>query len=115
MEANSTRAIGALLFMTGAMWSIDIFSAVNSSPWTAESFGGDPEKEKSARQYVALAIVMGEGFGAASSVIAGNWWPFVGVTVINMVMWFIYARALRRAKDSGSKDWNDGGGTDYAI
>ena len=52
-------ATGALLLITayGQIW--EIISALNSSPWTAENFGADAGKAKSAREYLAHSTISG--------------------------------------------------------
>lgn len=103
---GTNRAIGAVLFLTASNTAIDVFSALNSSPWTAEAFGGDPKKAASCREYVIHAMAMSTGLCAGSSVIAKSWWPIIGATVLNGYMWWIYERALHRAGAANSTGWD---------
>jgi hypothetical protein len=101
------HAAGVGLFMVAAAESFNIFSAVNSSPWTAENFGADEEKARSCNQYVAISVVANEGLGIGASLLAGNWWPLVGVTIVSAFMWWLYKRALARGMARGSTGWTN--------
>lgn len=101
----SARAVGALLFMTSAMTTLDAYSTLNSSPWTAENFGADPDKAKSCREYVRHSIVFSSGYALLSSIIAGSWWPIIGSAGSNGYLFWLYERALRRGKVAGTSGW----------
>lgn len=106
--ANDKRALAAGLFMGGTYISLDAMSTLNSSPWTAESFGGDPEKERSLREYVAHAIGLSFTMSVLSGTIAGKglWWaPILGTIIVNVYLFFLYRRAVNRARERGSTDW----------
>jgi hypothetical protein len=103
--AASARAVGALLFMTSAMTTLDAYSTLNSSPWTAENFGADPEKAKSCKEYLAHSVVFSSAYALASAVIAGNWWPIVGSVGSNSYLVWLYHRALKRGAVAGSSGW----------
>ena len=100
------RAMGAILFISASTNAFDIYSALNSSPWTAESFGGDPDKAKACREYVyhSLAVTAFYSFGAAA--IARSWWPIAGWLIASAYMFFLYERALARAENRGSTSWS---------
>lgn len=83
-----------------------IYSTLNSSPWTAESFGGDPEKAKSCLYYSKLATLTNLGLGLFTSLIAKSLWPFAGFAVVSVEMHYLYKRAVSRAQESGSSAWN---------
>lgn len=98
--------LAAVLFMTSAMQTLDAYSTLNSSPWTAENFGGDPEKAKSCKEYVGHAIVTSIGFAAFGSIIAGNFWPLLGSALANGYLIWLYMRALDRGENKHkSKGW----------
>lgn len=82
------------------MYGADIYSAIMSSPWAAEAWGDDPERAESAQFYIRNGFVMGESFGLASSIVAGNWMPLIGVTTANVYMYWLYRRALRKAQST---------------
>lgn len=104
-KGASARAVGALLFMTSAMTTLDAYSTLNSSPWTAENFGADPDKAASCREYVRHAIVFSSGYAILSGAIAGSWWPIIGSAGSNAYLLWLYERALRRGQVSGSDGW----------
>jgi|SRR5215469_16370069 len=103
---GAKRGIAAVLFLQGIMAGYDVFSAVNSSPWTAQSFGGDPEKEASLREYVNHGLAITLGTTAASAIIAGSAWPFLGGVLASIYMYWLYMRAIQRSKESNSKGWD---------
>lgn len=98
--------VAAVLFMQAAMVSMDTMSALNSSPWTSENFGADPEKAKTSREYVSHSLIVSGGFCLASAVIARSWWPIIGAVATNGYLWWIYDRALKRGAATGSSDWS---------
>ena len=101
----SARSVAALLFMTSAMTTLDAYSTLNSSPWTSENFGADPEKAASCREYVRHAVVFSSVYAVASAAIAENWWPVVGSAASNVYLIWLYERALRRGASAGSNGW----------
>jgi hypothetical protein len=105
----SRDVAGALLFMGAATTALDAYSALNSSPWTAESFGGDPAKAASCKEYVLHAAGVTMAYGIAAGAIAKSWWPIIGALIANAYMYWLYSRALSRAVSSGSKSWGDDG------
>lgn len=105
-EGNaSARAVSALLFMTSAMTTLDAYSTLNSSPWTSENFGADPEKAKSCREYVRHAVVVSVGYSVVAGAIAESWWPVIGSVVSNAYLVWLYERALKRGATTGSGGW----------
>ena len=106
MGGMNSRALGAILFMGAGNAAMQAFGTLNSSPWTAESFGGDSEKSKACKEYVWHTIGVGTAYGVASAVIAHSLWPIIGVVVINVYLYYLYHRAIRRAEERGSTDWD---------
>lgn len=104
---GSKDALAAILFLAGSTNALDAFSTLNSSPWTAESFGGDPEKAKSCREYMYHAIAITTAYGIAASVIADSPYPFIGTVLINGYLYWLYDRALKRAVSRGSTSWTN--------
>jgi hypothetical protein len=103
---GTRRGIAAILFLQGVTAGYDVFSAVNSSPWTAESFGGDPEKEASLREYINHGLTITLATATASSFIAGSPWPFFGAMAACAYMYWLYMRAIGRAKERGNAGWD---------
>lgn len=102
---GSGNAIAALLFIAASTNAMDVYSALNSSPWTAESFGGDPGKARSCREYVWMSIAFTSAYGLAGSLIARSFWPILGTVIADAFMWWTYERALGRAVAKGSTSW----------
>lgn len=100
--------LAAVLFMTSAMMTLDAYSTFQSSPWTAENFGGDKEKMKSAREYLLHAVGFSMVYAIASAYIAKSWWPVIGAAIANAYLVWLYERAFARGQSSGSKGWAKG-------
>ena len=113
MGAPAGNTAGALLLITsyGQIW--EVISALNSSPWTAESFGADQAKANSAREYLAHSTISGGAMAAVAARVGRSWWPLIGAGAGVTYAWWIYTRALRRATKSGSDGW--GSGQDTAL
>jgi hypothetical protein len=108
--SSDRRAISALLFIAAGTNTMDVYSALNSSPWTAESFGGDPGKAATCREYVIHAMVVTSAYCVGSALIAKSWWPLIGSVIMNGYMYWLYDRALSRAQENNSQTWSDSGG-----
>ena len=104
------RALAALLFITGYYEFFNVAGAFNSSPWTAESFGGDPGKNASARKYVKMTVLRGAVISGFAVAISGMWWPMMGTTLAAADTWLVYDRALRKAEASGSTGFQEPSG-----
>lgn len=107
VAGGDRRALSAILFLAAGTNALDVYSALNSSPWTAESFGGDPEKAKACKEYVYHSIGVTSFFCLVSAAVARNWWPVWGAVIANLYMYYLYTRALRRAQNRGSKGWDN--------
>ena len=108
-ELAETRGpVAAVLFLQSGMYAMDAMSTLNSSPWTSENFGADPDKAKSAREYVWHAIGVSGAFCIVSAMIAKSWWPILGALATDAYLWWIYNRALSRGASSGSTNWSNG-------
>lgn len=103
--SKDKRTLSAILFLAASTNAFDAYSALNSSPWTAESFGGDPEKEKSLKEYVNHALVITTFYGVSSAFIAENIWPIIGTFLADAYMYWLYKRAIQRARVRGSTEW----------
>lgn len=106
---DASRVASAILFITASTNALDVYSALNSSPWTAQSFGADPEKRASCMEYVHHSIVVTSAYAIGASLLAHNLWPIIGAAIANVYMYWLYRRALGRAVASGSQHWNDNG------
>lgn len=101
------NAEGALFgfSITLAAVAFEVFSAHCSSPWTSESFGGNPEKASSARRYVRRSIVVTEVIGAGGVMLTRSWMPFVATSLVCGYMYWTYEQALDKAAGTGSTGW----------
>lgn len=106
LSTDASRASSAILFMQASMTMMDTFSALNSSPWTAESFGSDPQKQKSCKEYVYHGLAVAIFYSVAASMLAKNWWPIIGASIGGTYMFWLYMRALKRADERGSTGWS---------
>lgn len=102
---GTNRAVAALMFMTSGMNTLDAYSTLNSSPWTAENMGGDAEKAASCREYVGHAVVYSMFYAIASGYISGSIWPVIGASVNNLYLVYLYERAIRRGIKSHTGGW----------
>jgi len=110
---DDRRAMAALLFLTASMQTMDAFSALNSSPWTAESFGADDRRAKALREYIAHAVGYSTLYSILSAVIAGGklgLWIITGTVATNVYLVWLYSRASARGRDAGSASWANQGG-----
>lgn len=98
MASAGRDGTAATLFLIGYYEFFNLVGALNSSPWTAESFGGDPGKNESARRYVKHAMVNGALASGAGVVIGGTWWPLIGTAAAAAYTWWIYDKALKKAE-----------------
>ncbi len=102
--AAARRGAAAILFLQSATNALDAYSAVNSSPWTAETVtGGDPEKESSLQRYCMHAIGQTVFINGVAAIIAGDGlWPFVlfGSGLEVGYMSWLYYDAVKRGRNS---------------
>lgn len=111
LGSDAARAVSAILFIQASTNAMDVYSALNSSPWTAQSFGADPEKRKACMEYVHHSLGVTAFYAISASVLSKNWWPIIGWAIASAYMYWLYKRALNRAQESGSKSWDDPGHT----
>jgi len=93
------------IFLMALAEAFNVYGALNSSPWTAENFGADPEKARSCRRYVLQADIVNIALGIGTSIIAESPAPFLGILIISVYMHAQYERALRKGKTAGSDGW----------
>lgn len=111
LGSDTARVASAILFIQASTNAMDVYSALNSSPWTAESFGGDPEKKKACMEYVHHSLGVTAFYAVSSAVLAKNAWPLIGWAIASSYMYWLYQRALARAENKGSTDWDGGKAT----
>ena len=104
--------LAALLFLTASMNTLDAYSTLNSSPWTAESFGADERRASALKEYVGHAVVYSMAYAAAAAFIANGraatWSIVAGAVVTNAYLVWLYMRASKRGREAGSAGWANG-------
>lgn len=103
--AESRGAADAGIFLMALAEAFNVYGALNSSPWTAENFGADPEKARSCRRYVLQADLVNVALGIGASLISESAWPLIGIGLITVYMHIMYERALRKGAVSSSDGW----------
>ena len=104
---GAARIGAAILFLQASTNAMDVFSAVNSSPWTAENFGGDSSKSASVREYVWHGVGLTVFYVVGASVLARSPWPIVGGGITLAYMYWLYNRALARGAARESTGWSE--------
>lgn len=99
----SLQAAGLFLMSLGS--AFEVLSAMNSSPWTIENVGADPEKAASAMKYTYLGLGMAGAIGAGAAMLTGTIWPLLGVAIVSVVMIVVYRHAISNAQKSGGSDF----------
>lgn len=102
--AGSAAAAGMFLLAVGE--AFNVYGAMNSSPWTAASFGADPEKARLCRKYVIFADVANIALGIGASLVAESPAPLLGILGITIFMHCMYEDALRKGKEAGRAGWD---------
>ena len=106
------NAVAALLVLTSSMNTLDAYSTLNSSPWTAESFGAAERRARALKEYVAHAVAYSMAYAVAASFIARGRGPtiaiLVGAVVTNLYLVALYARASVRGREAGAAGWANG-------
>lgn len=107
--AGAADSMAALLFLGAVNECMQAYGTLNSSPWTAESFGADDRRAKALREYVAHAVVFSTATGLVAAFVAHGTkatWAIMGGTVfVNVYLVWLYARASVRGRAAGSAGW----------
>ena len=110
--ATQGDAVAALLFLAAINETMQAYGTLNSSPWTAESFGADDRRAAALREYVAHAVVFSMATGLIASYVARGkraTWAIIGGTVfVNAYLIWLYRRASERGRQAGSAGWANG-------
>jgi hypothetical protein len=107
LDGGAARVGAAILFLQASTNAMDVFSAVNSSPWTAENFGGDQAKSASVQEYVWHGVGLTIFYVVGASVLARSAWPLIGGGITLGYMWWLYRRALQRGAARSSTGWTE--------
>lgn len=105
-------AIAALLFLAAINETAQWYGSLNSSPWTAESFGADDRRAAALREYVAHAVVASMSTAVIAAFVAkgkrATWAILAGASITNLYLVWLYARASLRGRSAGSAGWANG-------
>jgi hypothetical protein len=105
----SSDEAAALLFLAAINETMQAYGTLNSSPWTAESFGADDRRAKALREYVTHAVVFSLLTGGiAAKVAKGKQATYAimgGIILTNGYLVWLYARASRRGRAAGDAGW----------
>jgi hypothetical protein len=117
-QGAGSAGLGAVLFLAASTNAMDVYSAVNSSPWTAETVtAGDPSKEKSLRRYCCHAIGQTIFINGVAAYLSGPklWkYPVAGAFIETAYMTWLYWDAVQRGRKaegeatSFSDSWQSG-------
>lgn len=110
--ASNANALAAVLFLAAINETMQAYGTLNSSPWTAESFGADDRRAAAMREYVTHAVI----FSTATSLIAA--WVadgqaataaiILGAAGTNVYLVWLYLRASKRGRAAGDAGWANG-------
>ena len=85
------------------------YGTLNSSPWTAESFGADDRRVKALKEYVTHAVVFSMATGLiAAKIASGRTATYAiigGVVGTNAYLVWLYQRASARGRGAGASGW----------
>lgn len=98
---RTNRGVQGLGFAAGIYLAYDAMSTLNSSPWTHQTFGGQPGKAESAQHYVRLAIVRSTALAVLTSMLMDSITPLLGASVANADLFYIYWKAKEKAVSGG--------------
>ncbi len=102
-------AIAAMLFLQAVNETMQAYGTLNSSPWTAESFGADDRRAAALKEYVGHAVVFSMITGVAAAFVARGkkaTFAIIGGTIaVNIYLVFLYARASSRGRAAGADGW----------
>jgi len=105
MGGSGSKAIAGLSFLAGCYIAFDCQSTLNSSPWTHETFGQDPEKAESQQWYVRQSIMVSLALAATGSYLGRSYMPVVGCSIANAYLWWIYRRSYNLALAKSTETW----------
>lgn len=101
-------ALAAVLFMQSSMSTLDAYSTLLSSPWTAESFGADERRSRALKEYLTHAVSYSMGYAIMAAMITRSvlgWWILASAMLTNGYLIWLYTRASKRGREAGSDGW----------
>lgn len=110
--AGGSDALAAILFLSAINETMQAYGTLNSSPWTAESFGADDRRAAALREYVTHAVVFSMVTASIAAYVArgqkATWAILLGAAGTNVYLVCLYNRASRRGREAGSDGWANG-------
>jgi hypothetical protein len=108
-DSVGRNEMAAVLFLSAVNETMQAYGTLNSSPWTAESFGADDRRAKAMKEYVAHAVTFSMLMGIVAATIARGQKATVaiigGTVGVNVYLVWLYMRASKRGRSAGSKEW----------
>ena len=106
---SGNDALAAVLFLASVNETMQAYGTLNSSPWTAESFGADDRRAAALKEYVTHAVIFSMGAAAVAAYVANGKKATVailaGAVGVNIYLVWLYTRACRRGRAAGSAGW----------
>jgi len=97
------RGLAGVLLLQAGQYTMDVMSTLQSSPWTAENVGADPEKVESLNYYLKNAMVVSTIYCVGAAYLSESWWPVFGSAINNAYLYYIYNQAIAKARDAARK------------
>ena len=113
LEAGAKgNELAAVLFLAAINETMQAYGTLNSSPWTAESFGADDRRASAMKEYVAHAVVFSMVAAFIAAWVAndqrGKFAIILGTLGTNGYLVWLYLRASSRGKVAGTQGWATG-------
>jgi Flp pilus assembly protein TadB len=101
--------MAAVLFLAAINETMQAYGTLNSSPWTAESFGADDRRAAALKEYVTHAVIFSSATALIAARVANGTKATVailaGVALTNAYLVWLYIRASRRGREAGDTGW----------
>lgn len=90
--SNNAAAVGTVAVLgIYATFALDCYSTFCSSPQTTEL--NAKARSETLMKWVGIGGAVAVGGGVAASFYSRSWAPFLGASVIALIMWFCYVHA----------------------
>jgi hypothetical protein len=113
-DVVTRRGLAGVLLLQAGQYTMDVMSTLQSSPWTAENVGADPEKVESLNYYLKNAIIVSSVYCAGAAYLSESWWPIFGSVANNLYLYHIYNQAIGKARVAAAKGNTPAWGMDNA-
>lgn len=108
------RGLAGVLLLQAGQYTMDVMSTLQSSPWTAENVGADPEKVESLNFYLKNAMVASTAYCFGAAYLSESYWPIIGSVINNAYLYYIYKQAIEKARVAATKGQTPAWGMDNA-